>query len=166
MCGPFFFSPERTQLLLAAAIIFILVYLFTEDRFQLLSLGLIITSASVRVDILVLFVILEGNDLSFPPLRMMLAVGLSWKWSEVAQSCLILCDPMDCSPPGSSIEGILRREYWSGLPFPSPGDWTRVSSTAGRLPSEPPGKLVIYALYYVEAGSPYAHFLEIFFSPS
>jgi len=133
MCGPFFFSPERTQLLLAAAIIFILVYLFTEDRFQLLSLGLIITSASVRVDILVLFVILEGNDLSFSPLRMMLTVGLSWKWSEVAQSCLILCDPMDCSPPGSSIEGILRREYWSGLPFPSPGDWTRVSSTAGRL---------------------------------
>ena len=23
--------------------------------------------------------------------------------SEVAQSCLTLCDPMDCSPPGSSI---------------------------------------------------------------
>ena len=77
MCGLFFFSPERTQLLLAAAIIFILEYLFTEDRFQLLSLGLIITSASVRVDILALFLILEGNDLSFSPLRMMLAVGLS-----------------------------------------------------------------------------------------
>ena len=26
--------------------------------------------------------------------------------SEVAQSCLTLCDPMDCSPPGSSIQGI------------------------------------------------------------
>ena len=26
--------------------------------------------------------------------------------SEVAQSCLTLCDPMDCSPPGSSIHGI------------------------------------------------------------
>ena len=25
---------------------------------------------------------------------------------EVAQSCLTLCDPMDCSPPGSSIHGI------------------------------------------------------------
>ena len=24
-----------------------------------------------------------------------------------AQSCLILCDPMDCSPPGSSVHGIL-----------------------------------------------------------
>ena len=27
---------------------------------------------------------------------------------------------MDCSPPGSSVHGILRQEYWSGLPFPSP----------------------------------------------
>ena len=28
------------------------------------------------------------------------------KWSEVGQSCLTLCDPMDCSPPGSSVHGI------------------------------------------------------------
>ena len=33
-----------------------------------------------------------------------------------------LCDPMDCSSPGSSVHGILQKEYWSGLPFPSPGD--------------------------------------------
>ena len=31
--------------------------------------------------------------------------------SEVAQSCLTLHDPMDCSPPGSSIHGIFRQEY-------------------------------------------------------
>ena len=30
------------------------------------------------------------------------------KGREVAQSCLTLCDPMDCSPPGSSIHGILQ----------------------------------------------------------
>ena len=29
-------------------------------------------------------------------------------------------DPVD--PPGSSVHGILREEYWSGLPFLSPGD--------------------------------------------
>ena len=41
----------------------------------------------------------------------------------VAQSCLTLCNPMDCGPPGSSVHGIFsRQEYWSGLPFPSPGD--------------------------------------------
>ena len=28
--------------------------------------------------------------------------------SEVAQSCLTLCDPMDCSPPGSSVHGIFQ----------------------------------------------------------
>ena len=32
-----------------------------------------------------------------------------------------ICDPMDCSPPGSSVHGFSRQEYWSGLPFPSPG---------------------------------------------
>ena len=29
---------------------------------------------------------------------------------------------MDCSPPGSSVHGISREEYWSGLLFPPPGD--------------------------------------------
>ena len=42
--------------------------------------------------------------------------------SEVAQSCPTLWDPMDCNLPGSSLHGILQAEYWSGLPFPSPGD--------------------------------------------
>ena len=27
---------------------------------------------------------------------------------KVAQSCPTLCDPIDCSPPGSSVHGILR----------------------------------------------------------
>ena len=40
-----------------------------------------------------------------------------------AQSCLILCDPMDCNPPGPSLSmDFSRQEYWSGLSFPSPGD--------------------------------------------
>ena len=29
-------------------------------------------------------------------------------WCLVAQSCLTLCNPMDCSPPGSSVHGILQ----------------------------------------------------------
>ena len=36
--------------------------------------------------------------------------------------CPTLCNSMDCSPPGSSVHGTSRPEYWSGLPFPSPGD--------------------------------------------
>ena len=40
----------------------------------------------------------------------------------LTQSCPTLHDPMDYSPPGSSVHGISRQEYWSGLPFPPPGD--------------------------------------------
>ena len=39
----------------------------------------------------------------------------------VTQSCLTLGNPMDCSPPGSSVHGILQG-YWNGLPCPPPGD--------------------------------------------
>ena len=41
---------------------------------------------------------------------------------SVTQSCPTLCDPMDYSPPGSSVHGILRQKYWSVLPCPPPGD--------------------------------------------
>ena len=40
----------------------------------------------------------------------------------VAKSCLPLCNPMDCSPPGYCVHGFSRQEYWNALPFPSPGD--------------------------------------------
>ena len=43
--------------------------------------------------------------------------------SEVAQSSLTLSDPVNCSPPGSPVPGILQARDWSGLPFPSPGDF-------------------------------------------
>ena len=35
------------------------------------------------------------------------------------QSCLTLCDPMDCNPPGSSVHGILRARIleWVAIPF-------------------------------------------------
>ena len=36
------------------------------------------------------------------------------------QSCPTLCDPIDGSPPGSPVPGILQAEHWSGLPFSSP----------------------------------------------
>ena len=38
----------------------------------------------------------------------------------MAKSFPILCEPMVCSPPGSSVHGILQARYWRGLPFPSP----------------------------------------------
>ena len=72
--------------------------------------------------------------------------------SEVAQSCLTLCNLMDCSPPGSSVHGILQARILgchSGLPFSSPGDLPNPgieprspAMQADALTSEPPGKLL------------------------
>ena len=50
---------------------------------------------------------------------------LSSKWCTRARSlsCVrLFADPMDFGPPGSSVHGISQQEYWSGLPFPTPGD--------------------------------------------
>ena len=40
---------------------------------------------------------------------------------KVAQLCLTLCNPMDCSPSGASVLRLPRQEYWGGLPCPPPG---------------------------------------------
>ena len=40
--------------------------------------------------------------------------------SEVAQSCPTLSDPVDCSPPGSSVHGIFQARVLSRVPLPSP----------------------------------------------
>ena len=55
----------------------------------------------------------------------------------VSQSCPALCDPMDCSPPGSSVHGILQARIlqWVTIPFSRgsswPRNWTQVSCIAG-----------------------------------
>ena len=46
--------------------------------------------------------------------------------------CLTVCNPMHCGPPGSSV-GFFRKKYWSGLPFPPPGDLPH----SGMEPSSP-----------------------------
>ena len=56
----------------------------------------------------------------------------------MAQSCPTLCDPVDCSPPGSSVHGILQARIleWVAISFSrgssQPRDWTQVSCIAGR----------------------------------
>ena len=65
---------------------------------------------------------------------------LSWKVKVlVAQSCPTLCDPMDCSPPGSSVLWILQARIleWVAMPSsrgsPQLRDWTRVSCISSRF---------------------------------
>ena len=68
---------------------------------------------------------------------------------SVVQSCPTLCNPTDCSPPGSSIHGILQARILEWVVICSsrgsswPRDWTQVSWVTDRfLTTEPPGKHV------------------------
>ena len=57
----------------------------------------------------------------------------------IAQLCLTLCHPMDCSPPCSSVHGILQARILEWVAMPSsrasfqPRDQTPVSCIAGRF---------------------------------
>ena len=68
----------------------------------------------------------------------------------VTQSCPILCEPVDCSPPGSSVHGILHAGILEWVPIlSSPGDLPNLEIKPGYLALqedsllfEPPGKLI------------------------
>ena len=92
---------------------------------------------------------LQGTSLVFPVVKNLpdnagsAAKSLQW--------CLTLCDPMDCSPPGSSIHEILQARIleWVAMPLSrgsfQPRDRTDVSlcllhQQPGSLPLAPPGK--------------------------
>ena len=74
-------------------------------------------------------------------------------WSSICVLCMLshfspvqLCDPMDCSPPDSSLHGILQSRILEWVAMPSsresfwPRDWTHISCI-GRwfFTNEPPG---------------------------
>ena len=60
------------------------------------------------------------------------------RWGEVAQSCPILCDPVDCNLLGFSVHGILQARIleWIAISFSRgssrPRDWTQLSHIGGR----------------------------------
>ena len=73
----------------------------------------------------------------FPiPFRFVLLLA---KWSEVAQSCPTLCDPVDCSPPCSSVHGIFQARVleWVAIFFSRgsslPRDRTQVSRIVSKM---------------------------------
>ena len=75
----------------------------------------------------------------------------------VAQLCLTLCDPMDYRARQAPLSMEFSRQgYWSGSPFPSPGDLPNPgiepespALQAEFLPSEPPGKPQGYIWTYI-----------------
>ena len=62
-----------------------------------------------------------------------------WKWKCYHSVVSDSCNPMDCSPPGSSVHGISQARIleWVAIPFSRgsswPRDWTYVSCIAGRF---------------------------------
>ena len=80
--------------------------------------------------------------------------------SEVSQSCPTLCDPRTVAHQAPPSMGFSRQEYWSGLPFPSPGDLPDAgiepgspTLQAGALTSAPPGKPKAHC-YYLQKSAP------------
>ena len=77
------------------------------------------------------------------------------------QLCPTLCNPMDCSLPGSSVHGFPRQEYWNGLPFPSPGDLP----DPGIEPASPMASALAGGFFTIESpGKPFSS-LESQYSP-
>ena len=67
--------------------------------------------------------------------------------AQSLQSCLTVCDPMDCSPPGSLVHGVLQARIleWIAIPSSKGSAWPGIEPVspalqADSLPSEPPGK--------------------------
>ena len=79
----------------------------------------------------------------FPDILAWFLLSSIWSWKKVkvkaAPSCLTLCDLMDCSPPDSSVHGILqtRTLEWVAVSFSRGSSWskdrTRVSHIAIRF---------------------------------
>ena len=71
--------------------------------------------------------------------------------AQLSQSCLTLCDPMDCSRPGSSVHGLLQARIleWVAMPSSRGSSQPRIKPASpavqvDSLPTEPPGKPTLY----------------------
>ena len=81
--------------------------------------------------------------------------------SEVAQSCLTLCDPMDCSLPGSTVHGIFQARVleWVAISFSRESSWKIKSKikikTQGLNPGLPNYRQMLYRLSH--QGKPHCY---------
>ena len=98
-------------------------------------------------------------DLPIPNWRLHIILPCACVCTKSFHSCLTLCDPMDCSPPGSSVQGILQASILEWIAMPSsrgssrPRDWACGfcgSYIAGRrFTAEPRGKPLLPCSWYL-----------------
>ena len=69
---------------------------------------------------------------------------------------MILFNPVDCSPPGSSVDGISQAKILEWVAISSSRDPSDLGIELGSpawqadsLPSEPPGKPILYSMLYI-----------------
>ena len=81
----------------------------------------------------------ESHIPHFIPIQMVVGKSIEHAIWCVSQSCPTLCNLMGCSPPGTSVHGILQARIleWVAIPFSGgssqPRNWTQVSCIAGRF---------------------------------
>ena len=84
-------------------------------------------------------------------------MDLGWHGNEVTQSCLTLCNPMDCSPPGSSIHGIFQARLLEcvAISFSRGASWPGIEpaspASAGTFFTTEPSRkphIYIYILFH------------------
>ena len=67
------------------------------------------------------------GGLSLSPKLLLKWLMHAWVCAKSLQLCLTLCDPMDCSPPGSSVHGVLQARIleWVAKPSSRGSSWSR-----------------------------------------
>ena len=83
--------------------------------------------------------------------NMFFRLGFMFGGGLFTKLCPTLVTPWTIAHQASRSMGFSKQEYWSGLPFPSPGDLPNPgiepgspASQSDSLPTEPPGKLEFY----------------------
>ena len=110
---------------------------------QLESMGLQLTLYITKTNI---HLQSRNRDTDIENKRMGTKRGGGINWEAGVDMCihywLTVCDAMDCSPPGSSVHGILLAKHWNGVPedLPNPGFEPRPPALqVDFLPTEPLG---------------------------
>ena len=119
--------------------------LASEQLWSVLSLSLLLTFISFYFHVLI-FVSFTSTlwgpwsgpgEFSMPQFTSLAMLRGKYFIILVAKSCRTLCDPINCSPPGSSVHGIFQARIleWVAISFSKgssqPRDWTHISCIAG-----------------------------------
>ena len=126
----------------------LLFHPYQEALWFLVTFYHLVSSAYLRLLIFLQAVLIPACDWSSLAFGMMYSVCMR---AKSLQSCSTLLDPMDCSPPGSSVHGTLQARVMEWVTMPSsrgsswPRDWSWISLfllhwQVDSLPLVPSGK--------------------------